>query len=245
MSQGGAAPAARGELLRVSVNMHCRPEAFQLFAQSLPQLSTTGGLLQAATAVSLHALEDADPRAVDHYLNGLALRVLARVRRPRPAALIAHLHEVLFEEEGFRGEHVHYYSPLNSYLPAVVLRRSGIPVSLSLLYKVVGERVGLRIDGLNAPAHFLVRVHDGDGWLIVDPFHRGAVLSPSEAVALIEYVQGRAFGPDHTLVIQAASHSRWINRLLTNLQAIFAEQGRERDLMAMDELQSLLKNASL
>jgi regulator of sirC expression with transglutaminase-like and TPR domain len=225
--------------------MICRQEAFDLFAQSLPQLSTTAGLLQAATAVSLHALEDADPRQVDGYLQGLANRVLARVRHGHPAALIAHLHEVLFEEEGFHGERARYYSPLNSYLPTVVERRCGIPVTLSLLYKVVGERVGLKIDGLNTPAHFLVRVHDGDGWLIVDPYHRGAVLSPTEAVVLIESVLGKSFDPSAPFVIEAASHARWIGRVLTNLQVIFAEQGCERDLIAMHELQALLKHANL
>ncbi len=219
----------------------CRPEAYQHFRQSLIRLDTTSGLLQAATAVAMHALDDVDPRAIDAKLDRLAARVTARIQHRSPETLVAHLHDVLFEEVCFQGEAAQYYNPLNSYLPAVLESKRGIPITLSLIYKVVGERAGLTIEGINAPAHFMVRVHDGNGWLVVDPFHGGAVHSAQEAFALMERILGRSIGRSQSF-LEPATHAQWITRLLANLQHIFAQQGAHGDLAAMTELQSLLNN---
>ena len=63
-------------------------------------------------------------------------------------AVLAHLHEVLFDEEGFAGNVDDYYNVANSYLPVVLETRRGIPISLTLLYKLVAERLGLPVQGV-------------------------------------------------------------------------------------------------
>jgi regulator of sirC expression with transglutaminase-like and TPR domain len=217
----------------------CRPEAYELFRQQVPIIETTDGLLNAAIAISMHALDDVDPQEVDDELQELAHRVSSRVSSPQTQALLAHLHDVLFDEEGFAGNSDDYYNELNSYLPTVLESRLGIPISLCLVYKVVAERIGLDVEGVNAPGHFVVRVMTNEGWMIVDPYVGGGVLTAEEAFDRMEEVTGREV-PRSPEYLAPATHSQWISRMLVNLQHVFATTEQRGDLAAMSELQSLL-----
>lgn len=219
----------------------CRPEAYQLFAASLPTLCTTDGLLQAALSVSLHALEDYPPERVYERLTALAKRVAKRARQSSVEAKLAHLHRVLYEEEGFVGDRGYYYNPLNSYLPAVLESRRGIPITLALIYKAVGEQVGLEIEGVNTPGHFLLRVRDSRGYMLIDPYHGGAALSAEEAYGLIDRTFGQAVERSYSLE-EPATHTQWIERILRNLQRNFEHLGFDNDHRAMGELQFLLRS---
>ena len=117
----------------------CRREAFEVFAAQMPVLETTDGLLNAATAVSMHALNDVRTDEVRARLSEMAERIRSRTCGSQLQAVLAHLHDVLFDEEGFAGNHEDYYNPLNSFLPAVLDLRLGIPITLTLIYKIVGE----------------------------------------------------------------------------------------------------------
>lgn len=222
--------------------IHCHPRAFHLFAGYLASADTNEGLLRAVAAISMHELESAEPEEVARRLSGLAQRVRARLRSNRVDAVLAHLHEVLFEEEGFAGNTEDYFNPYNSYLPAVLESRRGIPITLSLIYKVVGEQLGLRIEGVNAPGHFLARLRIDDGMMLVDPFAGGRLLTPEEAIERIEEVTGRTVLPGGRY-LAIATHRVWLARVLVNLQNIFASLGRSDDLAAMVELQSLVQEA--
>ncbi|MFO0871442.1 MAG: transglutaminase-like domain-containing protein [Pirellulales bacterium] len=217
----------------------CRPEAYVLFREQLPLLETLDGLWRSAAAVALHAIEDLSLEDVDQRLEALAERVRAGSRSGRDVARVTYLHEVLFEEEGFCGDFERYSSPLNSYLPVVLESRRGLPILLALVYKVVGERVGLRVEGIHSPGHFLARVAVDGQWMIVDPFFHGQVLTRDEALARLSQLTGHSyFGQDD--VLQTATHRQWIARILANLQNSFATAGRQNDLSAMSELQELL-----
>ena len=220
----------------------CRPSAYFLFKRQLPILESTAGLVRASVAIAMHAREDFDPDLVERRLADLAERVLRRVKSRHPEALLAHLHDVLFEEEGFHGNADDYYNPLNSYLPAVLELRVGIPITLALIYKAVAEQLNVRVEGVNAPGHFVLRVMAHDGWMIVDPFYGGGVLTEEETFVRMEQVTGRPV-PRAGNYLSPASHSQWLSRMLVNLQHIFATRDRRYDLAAMSELQSLLDGA--
>ena len=220
----------------------CRLPAYHLFAEQLPIIETTAGLLNAAIAISMHALDDVEPLEIDEQLGNLAHRVSSRVHHRSTEAILAHLHDVLFDEEGFQGNSEDYYNPLNSYLSAILQSRRGIPISLSLIYKVVGERVGLEVEGVNAPGHFVCRVMTDQGWMIVDPYVGGGVLTAEEAFQRMEQGTGRAV-PRTPEYLAPATHSQWLSRMLVNLQHVFAMQERRSDLAAMSELQSLLDSS--
>ncbi len=208
-----------------------------MLAAELPRLESTEGLVRAAIAISLHAFDDVVPQRIERRLQSYANRVLRRVRGPQIQAKLAHLHEVLFEEEGFYGNAVDYYSPLNSFLPVVLESRRGIPITLCLIYKAVAEKVGIPVVGLNLPGHFLVEVIDPHERLIVDPFLGGMTLS--EADLHLRHAQYLPYlGSGQTWPV--ASHKQWISRMIANLQHIFTAFDRTDDLAAMSELQDLV-----
>ncbi len=218
---------------------HCRPAAFQLFAEQIPVLDTAEGLLNAAVAISMHGLNHVDPAGVEHQLQDMADQILSRVSGSQPQALLAHLHHYLFDEFHLRGNTKEYYCADNSYLPRVLQTRTGIPIALCLVYKIVAERIGFHVEGVNAPGHFLARVFTEKDTLIVDPFFAGGVLTEAEAFARVEEFTGRAV-PRVEEYLAAATHAQWLSRMLVNLQHVFATQERRADLAAMSELQTLL-----
>lgn len=225
----------------------CRPEAFEYFAEQFSTLETTSSLIRAAVAVSMHALDDVKPEEVELRIMALSARVAARYHASDVDTVLAHLHHTLFEEEGYGGDQCVYDQPLSSYLPAVLQTKRGLPIVLSLIYKAVGEQLGLRIEGVNAPYHFLVRVATPSNWLLIDPFNRGSVLTRDEAFDRIDLVSSqRRDGVVRPPVdrsrdsLKKASHADWLRRLLHNLQHVLAEHHRLDDLAAMNELQQLL-----
>jgi regulator of sirC expression with transglutaminase-like and TPR domain len=218
-----------------------------MFARELPALDTTPALFRAAFAIALHERPEADVERAEATVAELAATVHHRVRSSSPQARIAHLHDVLFDVAGFRGNVADYYNPANSYLPDVLETRRGLPITLVLIYKCVAEAVGLAVHGINAPGHFLAAVEcpepsstgDGGGWMFVDPFYGGELLDRRDVRRRIAETTGREV-PDWPEFLLSATHRQWLARMLHNLQAIFAQTGRERDLYAMQELQGLL-----
>jgi regulator of sirC expression with transglutaminase-like and TPR domain len=220
----------------------CRPEAFQYFLQQMPVLWSTSGLIRAAIAVSMHALDDVRPQQTLNAIHGLSQRVKAAAASPRPCDLHAALHRVLFEEDGYAGDSDKYYHALNSYLPAVINSRRGLPITLGLLYKAVGEGAGLTIAGVNAPGHFLVRVRLERGWQIVDPFYRGEFLSREQVFDRLDRIAQRLL-PRSDELLAAPTHLQWLYRVIGNLRQLFTSEDRRDDLAAMNELLAALRQS--
>jgi regulator of sirC expression with transglutaminase-like and TPR domain len=227
---------------------YCRSDAYSLFSNGLRFLDETSGLFRAAFAIALHERPDADIDRAESAIASLASAVNGRVHSDSPQARLAHLHDVMFEVSDFRGNAKDYYNPANSYLPDVLATKRGLPITLVLIYKCVAERVGLVVQGINTPGHFLAGVQcpepgvltqKGMGWMYVDPFFGGDLLTREEVFRRIAETTGREV-PEADEFLQPASHRQWLSRMLHNLQAVFARNGRERDLFAMQELQELL-----
>jgi regulator of sirC expression with transglutaminase-like and TPR domain len=144
--------------------------------------------------------------------------------------------DCLFDRLGFRGNTGDYYDPRNSFLCEVLDRKTGIPISLSVLYLEVARRLGVLAQGVNFPGHFLVRVAIENAWLFVDPFSGGRVLAPGDLEALLR----RTTTPDAVLepsVIAAATKRQILARMLINLAGIY---GRNGDLpRSLDVLERL------
>lgn len=219
---------------------YCRLAAYEALQRELPRLETAEGLERAAVAVAMHELHDVTIDAVAARLDALARRVEARGRGASLRARIAHLHDELFEDLKLRGNAENYYISENSYLPWVLANARGIPISLTLVVKCVGHRVGIEVDGINAPGHFLAAVHEEDGTrMLWDPFHKGRVLTAAEAAELISQMVGRRLEADRR-TLPVATHAQWLRRMLANLQNVFVNQARETDARAMAELATLL-----
>jgi len=134
------------------------------------------------------------------------------------------LDRTFFGELGFRGNQDDYYDPKNSFINEVIDRRTGIPISLSVLYIELGRRLGLDLAGLSFPGHFLVRYQAGDELVFIDPFHQGARLD----VEALEDRLRRVVGPGAELAeehLEPASKHYMLTRMLTNLAAIYRRAG--------------------
>jgi regulator of sirC expression with transglutaminase-like and TPR domain len=90
------------------------------------------------------------------------------------------LNVVLFEQERFRGNKAQYSDPQNSFFNRVLERHLGIPLTLSLLYIEVAKRLGLRIDGIGMPFHFIVRCNVQETNIYIDPYEKGKFLSEED-----------------------------------------------------------------
>ena len=126
----------------------------------------------------LQIAQDAYPGLdVDGYVGELerfAKRLRARFAQDAsPEDRIIALNEFLFDDLGFGGNTDNYYDPRNSYLNEVIDRRTGIPITLSVLYMEIGRRIGLPFEGVSFPGHFLVRLPLRGGTLVLDPFSGG------------------------------------------------------------------------
>ncbi len=221
---------------------YCRPLAYESFQAQLATLDSGESLFRAAFAIALHQRPEASLAEIETTVENLTDTVASRVRSRSTEALLAHLHDVLFDVYGLRGNAEDYYNPANSYLPDVLKTRRGLPITLVLLYKRVAEPLGLTVHGVNAPGHFLAEVEpdvNGGRSLYIDPYYRGCSLNQNEIVQRISASTGREVVPSPQLLARA-SHRQWLGRMLNNLQAVFAYLGQERDALAIQELQALL-----
>ena len=219
--------------------LYCRQSAYDLFRLQMPVIDSTDGLLYASVAIAMNHLDVCTPGLAEDLVEQYAGVIRSRVRSRSPQALLAHLHDVFFEELGFVGNSDDYYNPLNSYVPAVLQTRKGLPITLSLIYKVIAERIGLSVVGVNAPLHFMAGVQLDEKVLLIDPFFGGRAVSREEAFERIEQVAGRAV-PRVDEMLPTATHRQWIARILGNLLNIFQHTEQTCDYRAMLELRGIL-----
>jgi regulator of sirC expression with transglutaminase-like and TPR domain len=142
----------------------------------------------------------------------------------RYAKVIA-LNAYLFDELRFVGNEGDYGDPRNSFLNEVIDRRTGIPITLSLVYMEVARRAGLQVEGINFPGHFLLRcpasrrlTYAQD--LIIDPFHGGALLSEHDCRVLLQKHVGSEIAFSKSL-LAPATRKEIIVRMLLNLKRIY------------------------
>lgn len=223
--------------------VYCRRIAFEKFSEELAGIDNASGLFRAAHAISLHERPEANLSEAEMIVENLTDTVRRRVQSALPEALLAHLHDVLFDVFGLAGNREDYYNPTNSYLADVLRRRRGIPISLVLVYKRVAEPLGIVVHGVNAPGHFLAEVElpgsPGVQPMYVDPYFGGGVLDESEVVRRVSETAGDV-SVSKDRIFERATPQTWLGRMLNNLQASFAAQGNDRSVCAMEELRGLL-----
>ena len=160
-------------------------------------------------------------------LDRLAARVhLDTTAATEPEDIVAKLNDVLFEQERYRGNHENYYDPDNSFLNRVLDRKTGIPITLSLVYIEVAGRLGLDVRGIGLPGHFITAFYHASGKIFIDPFNRGAIRTVDECLQIVRTYMGNAVAPDlHWL--QPIGRKELLVRMLRNLKLIYARQNND------------------
>ena len=188
------------------------------------EASRPEGAIDLARAALLVGAEE-EPRRSDVERCLALLDEMGEEARARAAASggsrVEALNRYLFGELGFVGNEADYYDPRNSMLHQVLDRRTGIPITLSVVYIEVGRRAGLSVEGLGLPGHFIVRAREGEGeGVLVDPFN-GRQTDRDECRARLDLIyEGKLSLEDaHLRPVGARSI---LLRMLGNLKAVYA-----------------------
>ena len=149
-----------------------------------------------------------------------------------PINCIESINEILFVQEGLRGNHKDYYDPRNSYLNAVLDRRLGIPITLSIIYIEVARRIGFKIDGMGVPGHFLIKHIAQDRDIIIDAFEMGRILTLNDCQELIDEIHNGAVTLNASL-LQPMEKRAIITRMLYNLKGIYTQKEEHQKALAI------------
>lgn len=145
----------------------------------------------------------------------------------------------MFDAEGYHGDPQNYYDVRNAYLNEVIERRIGLPITLSIIFLHVAQKLGLTAHGVGLPGHYIVKVQFELNEVYVDPFHGGATLTFAE---IGEMLSGMSDGMvrvsrDH---VRAWSARETLVRVLANLQSMYTRAGDARKAAAARERMDVL-----
>jgi regulator of sirC expression with transglutaminase-like and TPR domain len=208
-------------------------DPYQAFRQAVDRAEENIDLDRAALTIALTEYPDLDIGAYLARIDDLAAAVARRQDTDGDVYhSIAALNHVLFNERGFRGNRDDYYDPRNSFLNDVLERRTGIPITLSVLYLEVARRLGIALDGVGFPGHFLVKwAHDGEQ-IFIDPFHRGEIKLPKDLSDMLEKMYGGkvALKPQF---LETAGKKQILKRMLANLKGIYLKNNALVEALSM------------
>ena len=176
---------------------------------------------------------------IGHYtgvLDSLAAEVAPALRaRDVTTAAVRSLSRHLSEDKGFSGNAQDYYDPRNSYLNEVLDRRTGIPITLSVVYMGVADKLGITLEGIGLPGHFVLRAGPVEDELYVDPYNGGRILTMSDCEAIV----GNMFGGRVKLQgehLRPYTKKEILVRILANLKQIYFRSQKYRKAIAAADL---------
>ena len=191
------------------------------FARLVGRRDATLDLAEAALLIAQDAYPRLDVEAYLRRLDELAEPLRAGwCEYARLPELVARLNGHLFGEIGFRGNREDYYDPRNSYLIEVLDRRLGIPITLSVVYMEVARRLGLRVDGIGLPGHFLVAAERDGTSLLLDPFNGGEVVTMDDCERLVQESYGDSV-PFSEEQLAPVRKRQILTRMLNNLKRTY------------------------
>jgi regulator of sirC expression with transglutaminase-like and TPR domain len=137
--------------------------------------------------------------------------------------LLRALVHTVFQEAGFRGNKENYYDPKNSLLNAVIDRRLGIPITLSIIFIEVARRAGSHAVGIGFPGHFLVRAEADGRTVLLDPFERGTIMRRSDCERILKASSG-AQAELEPWMLEPSTPKAIVLRVITNLKHAYMLQ---------------------
>jgi regulator of sirC expression with transglutaminase-like and TPR domain len=225
--------------------------ALEAFAQLIARDDARIDLARACLMIAQDAYPGLD---VDRYLGDIE-RMAIKLRAAMPPKVSAEeqvvaLNKFLYEDQGFWGNTDDYYDPRNSYLNEVIDRKTGIPISMSILYMELGRRIGLPLEGVSFPGHFLVRLQLRGGMLVLDPFAGGAPQSEDDLRKRVKRVIPDGVADNLPAAelpldqfLEPATNRQILSRVLRNLKGIYRDKP-ERLLDVLNRMLLITPEAS-
>ncbi len=215
----------------VPAEREAREDALELFRAATCVPDDKLDLVDAALLLARAEYPDLDGAAYRQKLEEMGQEA-SKLLRGNLLERIAVLNRLLFERMGFRGNRDDYYDPRNSFLNDVLDRRTGIPITLSLVYIEVGRRAALELVGIGMPSHFLVGL-SGRSDLFVDVFHEGNLLTVADCAARLgELRPDVKFRPEFLVPV---GPRQILTRILNNLLQIYLNRRQLAKALAMLE----------
>ncbi|HUF42792.1 MAG TPA: transglutaminase-like domain-containing protein [Verrucomicrobiae bacterium] len=199
-------------------------DPYQAFRQAVDRPEEQIDLGRAALTIALPDYPNLDLSAYLIRIDELAVQVAHRAgAEADDHRTLAALNHVLFTEHGFCGNRDDYYDPKNSFLNEVLERKTGIPISLSVLFIEIGRRVGMDLAGVGFPGHFLVRCRRPGDEVVIDPFSGGALRSRSDLECMLRDLYGGHVRLTSEL-LHPVSKKQILKRMLGNLRAVYLKK---------------------
>ena len=238
---GESSEESSRELLRRAAMLELQAKQFRQVASDVQQMATIQRLsklaetnaderlLQGALLIAALDNPDIDIEAYKDRIDEMVGEV--RVDLPVDATSVqkrASLHRYLFDENGFHGSRSEYYHPANSHLNRVIDDREGLPITMSILYMELAQRLGLRTEGVGLPGHFVVKhVIDENESQLIDVFDRGKLLTRDEAADIVVQQTRRPLRDDD---LRGSTSTEILTRVLNNLLGI-AGNGKDAEAL--------------
>lgn len=215
-------------LERLAEDLHTA-QVCQKLSDWMDQAPEARDLLTVALQIAALDNPTLDAQLYVQAVDDMANRVRATCKQDAsPAERLAALDRYLFVENGFHGSRTEYYHPANSHLDRVIDDREGLPITLSVLYLELAERLDLKVEGVGMPGHFIVRYLPAEGQSVfIDPFDRGKHLTRDEAAAIVAAHTGQVLTDAH---LSPANHLAIAQRMLANLMGVAQRRGERAAL---------------
>lgn len=212
--------------------------------------SSSKDLLKGALIVAKYQYPGLDEQSVLDYIERMRRDCWLEIN-PNMTAFeaVRIINKVIFEQYGFVGNSKNYNSSNNSYINTVIESRKGNPLSLSLIYSIIAQKLELPIYGVNLPNHFILAYMDNNGTNLfmsngneygvlfyINTFSKGSIFQKEDIQQFLQSIQ---VTPDASH-FQPCSNSDIIRRMLTNLIAAFQQVGSHEKVNELCELRSLL-----
>jgi regulator of sirC expression with transglutaminase-like and TPR domain len=185
------------------------------------------------TEFSLHisrilAYPELNIESTSQQIDDLGNKLSQKVKGPkrlRPTQLIEEINDFFFNEVKFKPNAHDYYNPANNYLNIVLERKTGIPITLSILYMRIASRLDFTLFPVNFPAHFLVKyiLDDQSAEIVIDPFNMGRIMDDYSLKELLERSYPRQNMVLTRALLSDATATQVVVRLLNNLKNNFYE----------------------
>ena len=228
---------------------HAKPrklaqDPYREFRQAVDRGEDKIDLGRAALTIALTDYPDIDIPAYLSRIDQLAVEVTGRCQGTGIYQTLAALNYVLFEQHHFRGNSEDYYDPKNSFLNQVLDRKIGIPISISIVYMEVARRVGVVLEGVGFPGHFLVKYSQNGAEIVIDPFGQGEIKSRADLAVMLGGLYGGAVELRDEY-LQPASKKSILKRMLGNLKGIYAKSNDLVKLLSVLDQAIILEPAAI
>ena len=197
----------------------------QKFLTEINQPDRDINLAKAALYIAEIEYPDLDTDRYLRILDDMARAVIKLLPESRyPLKVVQTINQYLYTELGFNGNESDYYSPSNSFLNDVIDRRTGIPITLSLVYLEIAKRIQFPMVGIGMPGHFIIRPDLEDVDIFVDPFDRGEVLFAEDCRQKLINLYQQDLPTIPAEALQPINNCQFLLRMLNNLQSIYLNQ---------------------